>query len=174
MYQILNLSLKEDNEHTMSQAFSCRSVVLSVYVSLCAHVCLLGWGRKSASMFVFFSWACVFWLGLGGGLRWGHWEKNSLGSQSVDCWDNIILTVIVAVMTISSQKLWPPLQRSSCLLPALLQMLRFLRRLSLKMFGCPINVYLPFPKSYWQYEARFKYKYMATNWSTPGPGSDQT
>lgn len=55
MYQILNLSLKEDNEHTMSQAFSCRSVVLSVYVSLCAHVCLLGWGRKSASMFVFFS-----------------------------------------------------------------------------------------------------------------------
>lgn len=55
-----------------------------------------------------------------------------------------------------------------------LQMLRFLRRLSLKMFGCPINVYLPFPKSYWQYEARFKYKYMATNWSTPGPGSDQT
>lgn len=32
------LSLREDNEHTTSQAFSCRSVVLSVYVCLCAHV----------------------------------------------------------------------------------------------------------------------------------------
>lgn len=28
MYQILNLSLEEDNERTASQAFSCRSVVL--------------------------------------------------------------------------------------------------------------------------------------------------
>lgn len=53
MYQILNLSLKEDNEHTMSQAFSCHSVVLSVYVCLCAHASVrMG---KSSDMFLFFS-----------------------------------------------------------------------------------------------------------------------
>lgn len=53
MYQILDLSLKEDNEHTMSQAFSCHSVVLSVYVCLCAHASArMG---KSSDMFVFFS-----------------------------------------------------------------------------------------------------------------------
>lgn len=40
MYLMLSLSLREDNEHTMSQAFSCCCVVLSVYVWLCAHVCL--------------------------------------------------------------------------------------------------------------------------------------
>ncbi len=33
----VRLSPGEDNEHTVSQAFSCRSVVLSVYVCLCAH-----------------------------------------------------------------------------------------------------------------------------------------
>lgn len=38
MYQILNLSPGEDNECAISQAFSCRRVVLGVYVCLCAHV----------------------------------------------------------------------------------------------------------------------------------------
>lgn len=38
MYQILNLSPREDNECATSQGFSCCSVVLGVYVCLCAHV----------------------------------------------------------------------------------------------------------------------------------------
>lgn len=38
MYLMVSLSLREDNEHTASRAFSCRSVVLKVYVCLCAHV----------------------------------------------------------------------------------------------------------------------------------------
>lgn len=153
-----------------------------LFLSLCCvkrlrepvRTCVCSDGEESQPACLCFSPELVCFGWEGGVLRWGHWEKNSLGSQSADCLDNIIQTVIVAVMTISSQQLWPPLQRSSCFLPTLLQMLRFLRRLSLKMFGCPINVYLPFPKSYWEYEARFKYKYMATNWSMPGPGSDQT
>lgn len=65
MYQMLSLSLREDNEHTMSQAFSCPSVVLSVYVCLCAHMCLLGWGEKNSQHI------CVFLLNLCVLATWG-------------------------------------------------------------------------------------------------------
>lgn len=65
MYQILNLSLKEDNEHTMSQAFSCRSVVLSVYVSLCAHVSARMGKKVSQHVCVFLLSLCVL-AGKGG------------------------------------------------------------------------------------------------------------
>ncbi len=65
MYQMLRLSLREDNEHTTSQAFSCRSVVLSVYVCACAHMCLLGRGKKISQP------VCVFVLNLCVLARWG-------------------------------------------------------------------------------------------------------
>lgn len=58
MYQILNLSLEEDNERTASQAFSCRSVVferLRVPVRTC--VCSDGSGGEKVSRRV-----CVFLL----------------------------------------------------------------------------------------------------------------
>lgn len=63
MYQMLSLSLREDNEHSMSQAFSCRSVVLSVYVCLCAHVS--AWTGKKISKHV-----CVLVLNLCVLARW--------------------------------------------------------------------------------------------------------
>lgn len=61
---MLSLSLREDNEHTTSQAFSCPSVVLSVYVCLCAHVPV--WTGKKISQRV-----CVFLLNLCVLARWG-------------------------------------------------------------------------------------------------------
>lgn len=67
------LSLREDNEHAMSQAFSCRSVVFSVYVCLCAHA--FAWTGKRISQCV-----CVFvlnWCVLarrGGAERRTHWD----------------------------------------------------------------------------------------------------
>lgn len=50
MYLMLSLSLTEDNEHNKNQAFSCFSVVFSVYVCLCACVCL-DWEENQ--------WACL-------------------------------------------------------------------------------------------------------------------
>lgn len=45
------LGLREDNEYTASQAFSCRSAVSSVYVRLCAHVSCLDGDENRASVF---------------------------------------------------------------------------------------------------------------------------
>lgn len=69
MYQMLSLSLREDNEHTMSQAFSCPSVVLSVYVCLCAHVSGGGGGvvvKKNQPACLCFSpeLVCFGWVGM--------------------------------------------------------------------------------------------------------------
>lgn len=60
----VSLSLGEDNEHTMSQAFSCRSVVLSVYVCLRAHVSA-PMGKKISQR------VCVFLLNLCVLAGWG-------------------------------------------------------------------------------------------------------
>lgn len=63
MYLMLSLSLGEDNERTMSQAFSCCSVVLSVYVCLCAHVSVWTWKKISQRVCVFDLNLCVLATG---------------------------------------------------------------------------------------------------------------
>lgn len=88
------LSLREDNEHTTSQAFSCRSVVLSVYVCLCAHVSAWTGMEISHRASVFVLNLCVLakWQCWGeGSERRTHWDLFNRAdlSPSADCLDNI-------------------------------------------------------------------------------------
>lgn len=49
----------EDNEHSKSQAFSCCSVVFSVYVCFCAHVSVWIGKKIRQHVFVFVLHLCV-------------------------------------------------------------------------------------------------------------------
>lgn len=54
------LGLIEDNEHSGSQAFSCCSVVFSIYVRLHAYMSV--WTEGEMSAFVALPWLCRFCL----------------------------------------------------------------------------------------------------------------
>lgn len=136
---MLSLSLREDNEHTMSQAFSCCSVVLSVYVWLCAHVSV--WSGKKISWCV-----CVFVLNLCV-LATGGAEVRALREELIriplteqsyhqlaDCLDNI---------TTATTAFYTPELELHALLPQLSLSESFKESLvSSAMFGCSVNVYL--------------------------------
>lgn len=119
MYQILNLSLEEDNERTASQAFSCRSVVferLRVPVRTCVAFRRWEGGGSAVIVFAFFSSTRALWLGGAGGVAGaaevkGFERGTHYNLETADCLDDIVQTV--AVMKIY-QRLGPPMQGRSC------------------------------------------------------------
>lgn len=112
MYQMLSLSLREDNEHAASQAFSCRSVVLSVYVCLCAHVSARA-AKKISQCVCVFLLTCVFWLGAGAEV-WALREElirisltEQSYHQSADCLDNITAATMASTPEIKLPSVRP-------------------------------------------------------------------